>query len=171
MLGGTGGAGLRGRDVDWLWLAILCIMWAAVFVPVPRRGSPKTFPDLRQDMELRSDTSQPGRWVLAPKKGARFLGPHERARIRARERRRRVFVVMLEAITLTALIGLFPPLRAMLYVTGILAVLLLAYVGMVVRMMATRPARHAAVGAAAPPSVVVIPEAREQDRPLVGVGR
>lgn len=157
--------------MDWLWLAILCIMWAAVFVPVPRRGTPKTFPDLRQNMELRSDTSQPGRWVLAPKKGARFLGPHERARIRARERRRRVFVVMLEAIGLTALIGLFPPLRAMLYLTGALVLLLMAYVGLVLRMVAARPGRHAAPPPAPPSSVVIIPERREDERPLVGVGR
>ncbi|HEX2031792.1 MAG TPA: hypothetical protein VHL78_10380 [Actinomycetota bacterium] len=122
-------------------------------------------------MELRSDTNQPGRWVLAPKKGARFLGPQERARMRARERRRRVFVVMLEAIGLTALIGLFPPLRAMLYLTGVLALLLLAYVGLVLRMVASRPVAHAAHAPPSRPSVVVIPERRDEDRPLVGVGR
>lgn len=157
--------------MDWLWLAILCIMWTAVFVPVPRRGTPKTFPDLRQDMELRSDTSQPGRWVLAPKKGARFLGPHERARIRARERRRRVFVVMLEAIGLTALIGLFPPLRAMLYLTGALAVVLGAYLAMVVRMVGLRAETQPAGPAAAsgPPLLIMRPQAVPQDRPVVGV--
>ncbi|MGH2725044.1 MAG: hypothetical protein ACRDI0_12470 [Actinomycetota bacterium] len=86
-------------------------------------------------MELRSETSQPGRWVLAPKKGARFVGPRQRARLRARERRRRIFVVLLEAMALTALIGLFPPLRAMLVVTGALAFLLAVYLGLVVRMV------------------------------------
>jgi hypothetical protein len=124
--------------VDWLSVAVLCIIWAAFLVPAPRRGQTKTFPDLRSRMELRSETSQPGRWVLAPKKGARFVGPRERARLRARERRRRIFVVMLEAMALTALIGLFPPLRAMLVITGVLAFLLVVYLGLVVRMVGLR---------------------------------
>jgi hypothetical protein len=71
-----------------------------------------------------------GRWIIAPRKGAKFLGARDRARARARERRRRVFVVLLEALGLTFLMGLFPPLRPMWFATGVLFGLLVAYVGM-----------------------------------------
>ena len=71
-----------------------------------------------------------GRWIIAPRKGAKFLGARDRARARARERRRRIFVVLLEALGLTFLMGLFPPLRPMWFATGILFGLLVAYVGM-----------------------------------------
>jgi len=47
---------------------------------------------------------------------------------RARERRRRVFVVLLESITLSLLIGLVPPLRPMWYLTAVLLCLLAVYV-------------------------------------------
>ena len=124
--------------MEWLSVAILGIIWAAFLVPWPRRGrvARGTLPDLRENVELRSDsTQQPGRWVLAPKKGTRFVGPRERARLRARERRRRVVIFLLEAIGLTALIGIFPPLRPMLAVTGFLGVLLAGYLGLVALMV------------------------------------
>jgi hypothetical protein len=120
--------------MDWLSVAVLGIIWAAFLVPWPRRGvaAPERFPDLRMNVELQKDsTHQPGRWVLAPKKGTRFVGPRERSRLRARERRRRIVVVLLEAAGLSALIGIFPPLRPMLFVTGLLALLLLSYLGLV----------------------------------------
>jgi hypothetical protein len=120
--------------MDWLSVAVLGIIWAAFLVPWPRRGvaSPGRFPDLRMNVELQKDaTHQPGRWVLAPKKGTRFVGPRERSRLRAQERRRRIVVVLLEAAGLTALIGIFPPLRAMLFLTGVLVVMLLSYLALV----------------------------------------
>lgn len=123
--------------MDWLSVAVLGIIWAAFLVPWPRRGTtPRTFPDLRENLELQKDaTHQPGRWVLAPKKGGRFVGTRERARLRARERRRRIVVVMLEAIGLTALIGIFPPLRPMLFVTAFLALMLIVYLALVAVMV------------------------------------
>jgi hypothetical protein len=150
--------------MDWLSVAILGIIWAAFLVPWPRRGTVArgTFPDLRRNVELRSDsTQQPGRWVLAPKKGTRFVGPRERARLRARERRRRVVVVLLEAIALTALIGIFPPLRPMFVLTAFLSVLLVGYLGLVALMVsrdrieAGDPREQAAV----PRTVAVLPQA------------
>ncbi len=159
--------------MDWLSVAVLVIIWAAFLAPAPRRGKPKTFPDLRSNMELRSETSQPGRWVLAPKKGARFLGPRERARMRARERRRRIFVVLLEAMALSALIGLFPPLRAMLVVTGALSFLLLAYLGLVVRMVGLRAETEPGLpqaSAVTPLVVVGGSDVPEGERQLAGVG-
>jgi hypothetical protein len=69
-----------------------------------------------------------GRWIIAPRKGAQFLGPQGRARMRARARRRRVFFVLLEAIGFTFLMGMFPPLRAMWVVTAGLGGLFALYV-------------------------------------------
>src|SRR5918999_522344 len=131
-----GRAGDRPRwtgMMDWLPLAVLGIIWAAFLLPWPRRGKvSRQFPDLREDVQLEKDaTQQPGRWVLAPKKGTRFVGSRERARLRARERRRRVVVVLLEAIGLTALIGIFPPLRPMFVLTAVPGGLLLGYLGVV----------------------------------------
>ena len=154
--------------MDWLSLTVLGIIWAAFLVPWPRRGvaSPKTFPDLKMSAELQTDsTQQPGRWVLAPKKGTRFVGPRERSRLRARERRRRIVVVLLEAIGLTALIGMFPPLRAMLFLTGILLLLLLAYLGMVAVMVSRGEVVLDGSGerTVLPRTVVVVPEAARHE--------
>jgi hypothetical protein len=69
-----------------------------------------------------------GRWIITPRKGVRFVGPAERKKSRARERRRQVLVFLLEAIGITFLIGAVPPLRVMWTATGILFGLTLAYV-------------------------------------------
>jgi hypothetical protein len=159
-------AGVRSRwayTMDWLSVAVLGIIWAAFLVPWPRRGvaSPKRFPDLRMNVELQKDATQkPGRWVLAPKKGTRFVGPRERSRLRARERRRRIVVVLLEAAGLTALIGIFPPLRSMLFVTGLLGLLLLSYLGLVAWLVAKGQLDSDGPhdSALAPSTVVVLPE-------------
>jgi hypothetical protein len=75
-----------------------------------------------------------GRWIVTPRKGVRFLGPQERSRARARERRRRVFVFLLEAISISFLIGLVPPLRAIWSVTAVFGVLLLLYIWLLLTM-------------------------------------
>lgn len=87
--------------------------------------------------------------------GSRLVGLAARARLRARGRRRKVYLFLLEAIGVTGLIGVFPPLRGMLVVTGILAVLLVAYTAMVLR--------YAAVALPPKDRVVTIPELAEQD--------
>jgi hypothetical protein len=89
-------------------------------------------------MELLADTERngQGRWIVTPRKGMAFIGPRERAKERARLRRRRVFVFMLECIGLTALIGLVPPLRAMWFATGVLLALLGVYVWLLVSLRA-----------------------------------
>jgi len=68
-----------------------------------------------------------GRWVLMPQRGERFMGPRDRTKARIRQRRRRVFTVLVEAIGITFLIGLVPRLRPMLLGTAILVALLLVY--------------------------------------------
>ena len=59
-----------------------------------------------------------GRWIVTPRKGARFIGDAERRRARVRDRRRRVLVFLIEAIGVTFLIGLVPPLRVVWNVTA-----------------------------------------------------
>ena len=109
-------------------------------------------------MDMLSHLNRPGRWVLMPRRDERFLGPGGRARARARERRRRVFTVLFEAIALTGLIGAFPPLRAMWWVTAAFLVLLAAYVYLLVQLRpsAAAPARSAA-RPATPPELALAP--------------
>jgi hypothetical protein len=87
-----------------------------------------------------------GRYVVAPAKGARFLGPRDRARARARERRRRVFVFLLETIGLSFLIGLAPPLRPVWYASAALCGLLVLYVALLLWLRAHPPASRAREG-------------------------
>lgn len=98
-----------------------------------------------------------------PRRGSRFLGPADRARARARDRRRKVFVLLLEGIGFTGLIGLFPPLRDMWMVTGILLVLLVGYVWLLLQLR-VREAAPTAVPAQQvtlpPPPVEPSPEIR-----------
>ncbi len=117
--------------MSWLLLAALGMIWAAFLLPRERGGnSRRTVEDFERNMDLlaQTDGHRRGRWIVTPQKGVAFVGPRARAQQRARERRRRVFVVLLEAITLTFLIGLVPPLRPMWYATGVLLLLLAVYV-------------------------------------------
>ena len=85
--------------MDWLLLGALGIMWAAFLIPTGRRKTEaNTVEDFEQRMELLAQAEvhgTNGRWIVTPRKGVRFLGPKERRRSRTRERRRKVFVVML----------------------------------------------------------------------------
>jgi hypothetical protein len=97
------------------------------------------------DMEVlaQADGSAPrGRYIVTPQKGVAFLGPHERARSRAKERRRRVFVFFLESIGLTFLIGLVPPLRVVWMISGVLTGLLAVYVWILLAIKARESAPH-----------------------------
>lgn len=109
---------------------------------------------------LAKTESRSGRVVLVPRKGERFLGNRGRERIRLRERRRRILTFLGEGIALTAIIGAVPPLRPMWLISGLLAALLLAYLGALlrIRMAGRRPASVAPVSASS--NVVVLPEIR-----------
>jgi hypothetical protein len=124
--------------VGWLFIVGLGIIWAAFLLPFgARRSAPaSTVEEFERKMDLLAETnkSSTGRWVLVPRKGERFMGPRDRGRMRVRRRRRVVFGFLVQATGLTLLIGLFPPLRAMLAGTAILAVLLVAYVGLLLRI-------------------------------------
>jgi hypothetical protein len=128
--------------VDWLLLAALGIIWA-VFL-IPHRGPQQSVEGFERDMDMLSHLNGPGRWVLMPRRDERFLGPGGRSRARARERRRRVFTVLFEVIALTGLIGAFPPLRPMWWVTAVFLAVLAAYISLLVRLRATQPGIPAA---------------------------
>jgi hypothetical protein len=156
-------------------VAALVIIWAALLMPFPRKREPKMPFAPRSEMD-HEEFGQPGRWILSPKRSARFVGPGPRARMRARERRRRVIVFLAEAIGITLLIGLFPPLRAMLYVAGFLFVLLVLFLGASLRIALRERSDAPAQGRPHPRPVerpiVVLPEAmpREDEIRSVRVG-
>jgi hypothetical protein len=62
-------------------------------------------------------------------------------RVRARRRRRQVFMVLVDMTVLTLMMGLFPPFRVMLYGTGALAFILLAYSALLVKIREEELAR------------------------------
>jgi len=156
----------RGKEgpVDWISLVVLAIIWAALLIPAPKRKRDTRVPFTPRSEMDHEEFSHPGRWILSPKRSARFVGPGARARMRARERRRRVIVVLAEAIGITLLIGLFPPLRPMLYVAGFLFVLFVVFLGASLRIAMLERAGN--VGGTAPRraptyerSLIVLPEA------------
>ena len=167
--------------MDWVALAVLAAIWAILLVPSTRKRQPPS--PIRSDMPTdQEDFARPGRWILSPKRGSRFVGHHQRERERARERRRRVYVFLLEAAGLTGLIGLFPPLRGMLVVTGIFIALLAVYTVLVLQYTAGRSRRATQpveANAAPVAKVIRIPEIRtkpntaleEQDRRLAKLAR
>jgi len=123
--------------LDWLLLAALGIMWAAFLIPmtVRRRSLAGSVEDFERRMEFLAHAEvngTPGRWIVTPRKGARFVGDAERRRARVRDRRRRVLVFLIEAIGVTFLMGLVPPLRVFWNVSIALAALLGVYVWMLI---------------------------------------
>ena len=126
--------------VSWLFLAGLGIIWAAFLLPLPRRRSPaSSVEEFERKLTMLAETNKgapPGRWVLMPRKGHRFMGPRDRNRVRVRRRRRQVFTVLLELTGISFLIAVFPPFRAMLYGTAILIGLLLLYTALLLKIKA-----------------------------------
>ena len=114
----------------WLMLSMLGIIWIACLVPSGNRRAShvSSVEDFGRTMQVLADTERrPGRWVLVPQKDERFLGERARAYVRARDLRRRVFTLLVEATGLSAVIGLAPPLRAVWLATLVLVVGLVGY--------------------------------------------
>jgi hypothetical protein len=138
-------------------------MWVAFLAPAERRrpSASTSVGDFERRMELLAQVEtygEPGRWIVTPRKGVRFIGRAQRKRVRSRERRKRVFVFLLEAIGLTFLIGLAPPLHAAWTLTFGLIVLLLGYVWILLALKHRAPVRTRERVAAA----------RVPERPRVG---
>lgn len=100
-----------------------------------------------------------------PRPEARFVGKGSRSRVRARERRRRVLTVLGEAVGFTALIGAFPPLRPMWFLTAILGIFLFAYVLLLLRLRGSRRARRSVTLPEADIAVLRSPSDAEAVRP------
>ena len=128
-------------------------MLTAFLVPLGRkRSDTRSADDFERRMELLAYAEvhgTSGRWIVTPRKGVRFLGPRERHQARARARRRRVFFFLLEAIGLTLLIGVVPPLRVSWFVSGVLAGLLAIYVWVLLVIKARSSAAPVALAASA----------------------
>jgi hypothetical protein len=125
--------------MDWLFLGGLGIIWVILLLAPDRRGasSHNSIRDFERGLRMLADTEQhPGRWVLVPSKDERFLGPRARSYARARDRRRAVFMVLIEALGISALIGMVPPLRPMWIGTALLTVTLMGYVGLLIKYKA-----------------------------------
>ena len=139
--------------MQWLLLVALGIMWTAFLVPLGRRRSDaRSVEDFERRMELLAQAEvhgTSGRWIVTPRKGVRFLGPRERQQARTRARRRRVLIVLLEAIGLTLLIGVVPPLRTAWIATAGLSGVLVLYVWMLLVVKAR--------AAASPPQAIAEP--------------
>ena len=119
--------------MDWLLLAGFGIMWVALLFPARRRGRGPhvSVGDHERRMELLAQAEthgSEGRWIVTPRKGMRFMGQAQRHRARTRERRRQVFTFLLEAIGITFLIGLVPPLRVLWGLSAVGVLLLATYV-------------------------------------------
>ena len=137
--------------MEWLLLAALGIMWCAFLVPTDRRRSSDatSVAQFERGMELLAYTETHeghGRWIVTPRKGVRFVGSARRERACARERRRRVLIVLLEALAVTFLIGLVPPLRAMWSATAAIGVLLVLYVWLLLAVKQRARARASGDG-------------------------
>ena len=65
--------------MDWLLLAALGIMWVAFLLPSDRRRqrTEHSVEDFERRMELLAHAEaqgSEGRWIVTPRKGARFVG-------------------------------------------------------------------------------------------------
>jgi hypothetical protein len=109
----------------------LCIIWAAFLLPSRRRdASPiSTVEDFERKMSMLAEANKGprGRWVVMPGKGERLMGARERNRLRVRRRRRVVLTALAELAVLSLIIGLIPPLRPILYASGVFAGLFVLY--------------------------------------------
>ena len=163
--------------MNWLLLAGLCIIWGAFLLP-SRNGSRASASDFERNMrvlsEIQGPVAGPGRWVLMPRQDERFVGRGSRFRVRARERRRRVLTVLGEAVGFPALMGAFPPLRAMWVLTGIFGVLLCGYLLLLLRVRAVRVTRRPDRAVALPAADVAVlrsPDAQAPSRPRHAAAR
>ena len=124
--------------LGWLLLALLGIIWAAFLLP-RRHSSPLgSAKEFERTLNLLAETNRTvsGRWVLVPPKGRALDGGQTSRRIRARRRRRLVFVLMADGALLTGIMGAFPGLRPMLFGTAALSSLLLLYTGLLAAIAA-----------------------------------
>jgi hypothetical protein len=135
--------------IGWILVTAFGIIWITFLLPTWRRSPTSTVEQFEERMSLLAEANRasPGRWVLVPKKGHRFLGPLDRQRARLRRRRKFLFVALLDLIGLTLIMGLFQPLRAMLVLTAFLCGVLVLYTGLLLRFRMLEDGRREAAAA------------------------
>jgi hypothetical protein len=150
--------------LGWFLVAVLGMIWLAFLLPQGRFGlsTRSSVEEFGRNMDLLAEANRsvPGRWVIMPRRGARFMDPRDRSRARIRRRRRQVLALLGEVTGLLVIIGLFPPLHAMLYGALILLGLLLVYGAMLTRVRAAETARARLVAAARSQAVEAPPARR-----------
>jgi hypothetical protein len=121
--------------IGWILVAAFVIIWITFLLPSWRRSPTSTVEQFEERMSLLAEANRasPGRWVLVPKKGHRFMGPQDRQRARMRRRRKLLFVALLDLIGLTLIMGLIQPLRAMWVLTAVFCGVFVLYVGLLLR--------------------------------------
>ena len=134
--------------MDWLLLAVLGIIWAAVLLPGRKKeASPAaSVEEFGKNMDRLAESEQEGRWVVMPQKGVPIGTTSTSSRSAVLERRRKVLVFLLEGTAISFVIGLLPPLRSMWIVTSGFAVALFLYCWLLVRLRAIALYGHGAVG-------------------------
>ena len=117
--------------LGWLLFALLGIIWIAFLLPRKHSSPLGSAKEFEKTLNLLAETNRTvsGRWVLVPPKGRALDGGHSSRRIRARRRRRLLFVLMADGALLTGIMGAFPGLRPMLFGTAALSSLLVLYTG------------------------------------------
>jgi hypothetical protein len=150
--------------LGWFLVAVLGMIWLAFLLPHGRFGlsTRSSVEEFGRNMDLLAEANRsvPGRWVIMPRRGARFMDPRDRLRARIRRRRRQVLALLGEVTGLLVIIGLFPPLHAMLYGALILLGLLLVYGATLARVRAAETARARLVAAARSRAVEAPPARR-----------
>ena len=124
--------------LGWLLLALLGIIWLVFLLPRKHSSPLGSAKEFERTLNLLAETNRagPGRWVLVPPKGRALEGGQTSRRVRARRRRRLVFVLMADGALLTGVMGVFPALRPMLFGTAALVALLFGYSGLLAAIAA-----------------------------------
>jgi len=132
--------------LSWLLIAALGMIWVVFLIPSRRRSPASSVEEFEEKMSMLAEANKGsvGRWVLMPPKGRRIV-TSQRPNVRARRRRKFVFVALLDVGALTLLMGLFPPFRVMLLGTAIVAFLLLVYTALLVKLHTDDVARARAL--------------------------
>jgi hypothetical protein len=123
--------------LGWLFMAGLVIIWGVFLLPyggLAFAGS--SVEEFERSMDVLAEThrSGSGRWVVMPRKGAAIKDFRDLSRARIRRRRRQILTGLAEATGLFLLMGVFPPLHAMLMPGLVLLGVLLLYMSLLARV-------------------------------------
>jgi hypothetical protein len=130
--------------LGWLFVAGLVIIWGIFLLPYGRFASAgSSVEEFERSMDVLAEThrSGSGRWVVMPRKGAAIKDFRGLSKARIRRRRRQILAGLAEATGLFLLMGVFPPLHAMLVPGLVLLGVLLLYLSLLARVKAAESER------------------------------